>query len=58
MAYRFPAGGKQKKLSFGPYPLITLAEALNAVSSLDEVRMRPAPLPVISDRGVEELGWA
>jgi homoserine dehydrogenase len=35
-----------------------LAEALNAVSSLDEVRMRPTPLPVISDRGVEELGWA
>jgi hypothetical protein len=35
-----------------------LAEALNAVSSLDEVRTRPTPLPVISDRGVEELGWA
>jgi homoserine dehydrogenase len=35
-----------------------LAEALNAVSSLDEVRTRPIPLPVISDRGVEELGWA
>jgi homoserine dehydrogenase len=35
-----------------------LADALDEIASLDEVRRRPLPLPVISDRGVEELGWA
>ncbi len=28
MAYRF--GGRQKKLSFGPYPVVTLSQAANA----------------------------
>jgi homoserine dehydrogenase len=35
-----------------------LDEALDAIEALPEVRRRPVPLPVISDRGVEELGWA
>jgi homoserine dehydrogenase len=35
-----------------------LDEALDAIEALDEVRRRPLPLPVISARGVEELGWA
>jgi len=35
-----------------------LSDALDAIEQLDEVRARPLPLPVISDRGVEELGWA
>jgi homoserine dehydrogenase len=35
-----------------------LTDALDAIEQLDEVRARPLPLPVISDRGVEELGWA
>jgi homoserine dehydrogenase len=35
-----------------------LAEALDAIEELGEVRKRPLPLPVISDRGVTELGWA
>ncbi len=35
-----------------------LAEALHAIEELGEVRKRPLPLPVISDRGVTELGWA
>jgi homoserine dehydrogenase len=36
----------------------SLSEALDAIEKLDEVRARPLPIPVISDRGVEELGWA
>lgn len=35
-----------------------LEEALAAVAALEDVRGRPAPLPVISERGVVELGWA
>jgi homoserine dehydrogenase len=35
-----------------------LDDALDAIEALDEVRRRPLPLPVISARGVEELGWA
>jgi homoserine dehydrogenase len=35
-----------------------LAEALDAIEELGGVRKRPLPLPVISDRGVTELGWA
>ena len=35
-----------------------LAEALDALGSLSEVHGRSRPLPVISDRGVTELGWA
>ncbi len=36
----------------------SLAEALAAISLLDEVRKPPQPYPVISARGVSELGWA
>jgi homoserine dehydrogenase len=35
-----------------------LSDALDAIERLAEVRRRPLPLPVISSRGVEELGWA
>jgi homoserine dehydrogenase len=35
-----------------------LNEALAAITALDEVRRRPLPFPVVSDRGVSELGWA
>ncbi len=35
-----------------------LAEALDALGDLAEVHRRSRPLPVISDRGVTELGWA
>jgi homoserine dehydrogenase len=35
-----------------------LDEALDAVERLPEVHGRPTPLPVISQRGVVELGWA
>jgi homoserine dehydrogenase len=35
-----------------------LDEALDAIAELADVRRRPAPLPVISERGVVELGWA
>ena len=35
-----------------------LDEALDAIAELPEVHRRPAPLPVISERGVVELGWA
>jgi homoserine dehydrogenase len=34
-----------------------LAEALAGIEALSEVYDRPLPLPVISDRGVTELGW-
>ncbi len=36
----------------------SLDDALVAMDSLDDVRSRSLPLPVISDRGVVELGWA
>jgi homoserine dehydrogenase len=35
-----------------------LEEALDAIAALPEVHGRPQPLPVISERGVVELGWA
>jgi homoserine dehydrogenase len=35
-----------------------LDEALTAIAARDEVRRRPQPYPVVSDRGVAELGWA
>ena len=35
-----------------------LDDALDAVERLPEVHGRPTPLPVISQRGVVELGWA
>jgi homoserine dehydrogenase len=36
----------------------SLSEALAAIDALGEVRRRPLPFPVVSDRGVAELGWA
>ena len=35
-----------------------LDEALDAIGELADVRRRPVSLPVISERGVAELGWA
>ena len=35
-----------------------LDDALEALGGLPEVHRRSRPLPVISDRGVAELGWA
>ena len=35
-----------------------LADALDELGALDEVRRRSRPIPVVSDRGVAELGWA
>src|SRR5437763_396072 len=35
-----------------------LDEALEALGNLPEVHRRSRPLPVISDRGIAELGWA
>jgi len=36
----------------------SLKEALAAISAMDEVRTPPLPYPVVSERGVTELGWA
>jgi homoserine dehydrogenase len=36
----------------------SLSAALAAIDALGEVRRRPLPFPVVSDRGVAELGWA
>ncbi len=36
----------------------SLKEALAAISGRPEVRRPPLPYPVVSDRGVAELGWA
>jgi homoserine dehydrogenase len=36
----------------------SLKEALAAITALDEVRRPPLPYPVVSARGVTELGWA
>jgi len=36
----------------------SLNDALAAISALDEVRKQPLPYPVVSARGVSELGWA
>jgi|tagenome__1003787_1003787.scaffolds.fasta_scaffold20949032_2 homoserine dehydrogenase len=35
-----------------------LADALDALGDLDDVHRRSHPLPVVSERGVSELGWA
>jgi homoserine dehydrogenase len=35
-----------------------LDEALAALAALPEVHAKSAPLPVVSQRGVTELGWA
>ena len=35
-----------------------LDEARDRDLALGEVRRRPLPFPVVSDRGVAELGWA
>jgi homoserine dehydrogenase len=35
-----------------------LADALAELEALGEVRRRSRPIPVVSDRGVAELGWA
>ena len=35
-----------------------LADALDELGRLAEVRRRSRPIPVVSDRGVAELGWA
>ena len=35
-----------------------LDEALGAIASMDEVQRAPLPFPVVSERGVAELGWA
>ncbi len=39
-------------------PAGALADALADLESLDEVRRASRPIPVVSDRGVTELGWA
>jgi homoserine dehydrogenase len=36
----------------------SLRDALAAISAMPEVRRTPLPFPVVSDRGVAELGWA
>jgi hypothetical protein len=36
----------------------SLDDALAAISALPEVRKPALPFPVVSDRGVAELGWA
>jgi homoserine dehydrogenase len=35
-----------------------LDDALATIAAMDEVRRKPLPFPVVSDRGVTELGWA
>jgi pyruvate formate-lyase activating enzyme-like uncharacterized protein len=35
-----------------------LSAALATIAAMDEVRRDPLPFPVVSDRGVSELGWA
>ena len=35
-----------------------LDEALAAIAAMDEVQHAPLPFPVVSERGVAELGWA
>jgi homoserine dehydrogenase len=36
----------------------SLRDALAAMAAMPEVRKAPQPFPVVSDRGVAELGWA
>jgi homoserine dehydrogenase len=35
-----------------------LDEALATIAAMEEVRRKPLPFPVVSDRGIAELGWA
>ena len=35
----------------------SLDEALAAIAAMHEVRRDPLPFPVVSERGVAELGW-
>jgi homoserine dehydrogenase len=35
-----------------------LDQALSAIAAMDEVQRAPLPFPVVSERGVAELGWA
>jgi hypothetical protein len=35
-----------------------LRDALDEIDGLDETRAAASALPVVSDRGVAELGWA
>jgi homoserine dehydrogenase len=35
-----------------------LDAALAAITAMEEVRRKPLPFPVVSDRGISELGWA
>ena len=35
-----------------------LDAALATITAMDEVKRKPLPFPVVSDRGVAELGWA
>jgi hypothetical protein len=39
-------------------PAGALAAALGDLGGLEEVRRVSRPIPVVSDRGVAELGWA
>jgi homoserine dehydrogenase len=39
-------------------PQRAVDDALAEIAQLDEVQRRPSALPVVSDRGVAELGWA
>jgi len=36
----------------------SLDDALATITAMSEVRRKPLPFPVVSDRGVAELGWA
>ena len=36
----------------------SLKDAIAEISQFDEVQNAPHPYPVVSDRGVSELGWA
>jgi hypothetical protein len=39
-------------------PAGRLRDALEEIDGLDETRASASALPVVSDRGVAELGWA
>ncbi len=36
----------------------SLDDAIATITAMDEVRRKPLPFPVVSERGVSELGWA
>jgi hypothetical protein len=36
----------------------SLKDALATISAFEEVRKAPSAFPVVSQRGVSELGWA